>query len=292
MILSVIETFEISRHEINAFSYLGLKVVQTSDTVVVDQDSYIDSLEPIVIDPARKKQINEPLTAEEKKSLKALSGKLLWVTSQTRPDVAYLSCLVSNNGTAPTVRSLIDANKAVSRLKRDRLKLKFPDLGNPELIDVHIYGDASYGSLPSGASQGAYIAFLRGNGKIAPISWKSKRLDRVAKSPLAAEAMAMADAADAGYFLVKMTKEIFGLQTVPNVTCYTDSKSLMDHLESNKLITDLRMRVDVARLREMIELREIHMIWVDTENQLADALTKAGASSARLVEVLEKSSFI
>ena len=104
--------------------------------------------------------------------------------------------------------------------------------------------------------------------------------------------MAMADAADAGYFLAKMTKEIFGLQTVPNVTCYTDSKSLIDDLESNKLIQDLRMRVDVARLREMIELREIHMKWVDTEHQLADAMSKAVASSARLMEVLGKSSFI
>ena len=260
--------------------------------VIVDQESYVDSLQPIYIDSVRKKQKDELLTPQEKKALRSLSGQLLWVTSQTRPDVAYDSCLVSNYGNAPTVRSLMEANKAVKKLKEKNLKLTFPNLGNPDLVDVHVYGDASHASLPSGASQGAYIAFLCGDGKVAPISWKSKKLDRVTKSTLSSEAMAIADAADAGYFVAKMTQEVFGLETVPKVTCYTDSQSLVKHLESNKLIRDLRMRVDVARLREMMELEEVKIEWVDSANQLADCLTKAGASSTKLVEVLKKNSFI
>ena len=39
-----------------------------------------------------------------------------------------------------------------------------------------MYGDATHASLPSGASQGAQIAFLCGNNKAIPITWKSKKL--------------------------------------------------------------------------------------------------------------------
>ena len=80
-----------------------------------------------------------------------------------------------------------------------------------------MYGDATHASLPSGASQGALIVFLCGNERAAPITWKSKKLERVTKSPVASETMSLAEAADAGHFVALMTKEIFGLETGPKV---------------------------------------------------------------------------
>ncbi len=50
---------------------------------------------------------------------------------------------------------------------------------------------------------------------------------------------------------------------------------------------DLRIRVDIARLKEMIKLGEISVRWVSTDNQIADPMTKQGASAMKLVEVLE-----
>ena len=44
--------------------------------------------------------------------------------------------------------------------------------------------------------------------------------------------------------------------------------------------------MDVARIREMLQLKEIKVKWVDNEKQLADPLTKSGASSTKLLEVL------
>ena len=288
---SLVKTFKISKQEKGSFSYIGLDVVQTNDTVLVDQNSYVDSLKPVKLSTQRKAQKSEVLSSEERKMLRSISGQLLWVTSQTRPDVAYESCRVSNYGSSPTVRSLIEANKAIMKLKAQKLRLSFPNLGCPENVSVVVYGDASHANLPSGASQGAYVVFLLGNNKIAPITWKSKKLDRVTKSPLGSETMALAESGDAGHFIAMMTKEIFSLDKLPNVICYTDSKSLVEHLQSNKLIQDLRLRVDIARIREMIQLNEISVVWIDTTKQLADSLTKAGASAARLVEVLEKGTF-
>ena len=47
--------------------------------------------------------------------------------------------------------------------------------------------------------------------------------------------------------------------------------------------------MDVARLREMVAENEISVSWVDGRSQVADALTKRGASSVSLVEVLNSS---
>ena len=56
--------------------------------------------------------------------------------------------------------------------------------------------------------------------------------------------------------------------------------------DSNKIISDPRLRVDVARLREMSDLQEITIKWVPSEMQLADSLTKRGASTDLLRKVL------
>ena len=208
--------------------------------------------------------------------------------SQTRPDAAYDSCFVSNVRKDPKKRILLDANKAIKKLKNQELQLLFPNLGNPEFWEIIVFSDASHASLPSGTSQGGYLVFLKAGNKAAPIMWQSKRLHRVTKSPLASETMALAEAADAGYFLAQITQEIFNLKKKLKIVCNTDSKSLVDHLSNSKVIQDVRLRVDIARLREMVKLQEISINWVHGSFQLADALTKYGASTSVLVEVLKK----
>ena len=154
------------------------------------------------------------------------------------------------------------------------------------LTKVVVYGDGSHGSLPTGASQGANMVFLSGNGRCAPIAWKSKKLDRVTKSPLASEVSAISDAADSGFLVASIVKEIYKLESLPKIELRTDSKSLKEHLGTTKVIQDPRLRVDTARLREMTNIGEVEVTWVSTEFMLADCLTKKDASSDLLRQVL------
>ena len=167
------------------------------------------------------------------------------------------------------------------------MSLTFPDVGNPKDVKIVCYADATHASLPTGASQGAYLVFVVGNSKAALISWTSKKLQRITKSPLASETLALAEAADAGYLIGCMWKEIFGLSSSPEIKCITDSKSLDEMLKSTNTISDLRLRVDVARFREMSKLNEISVKWTMGNKQLADSLTKKGASSDKLLSALE-----
>ena len=82
-------------------------------------------------------------------------------------------------------------------------------------------------------------------------------------------------------------KEIYKLPELPSVICYTDSKSLIENLKSSNTVTDMSVRVEVARLREMVNLKEINYKWVRSQQNLADVLTKRTASSEELLGVLE-----
>ena len=86
-----------------------------------------------------------------------------------------------------------------------------------------MYRDTTHTILPSRASQGAHIVFLCGSNRAVPIRWKSKKLERVTKGPMASETMALAESANAGDFVVLMTKGIFGLKTAPRRFCKTDN---------------------------------------------------------------------
>ena len=283
----VMQKFRISAHAVGTFRYVGLNVKQTSEGIFVDQQAYVQELKPIELKPERMQCKDDLLSSEEKSQLRSLSGQLLWATSQTRPDGAYYSCVVSNYGKEPTVRDILSANKAVKTIKSRDVRLFFPCLGDPKKIGVISFSDASHANLPSGASQGGFIVFLCGNNKVLPFMWQSKKLNRVTKSPLASETMELADAADAGHLAAVIVKEDFGLVDEPPVKCYTDSQSLIDHLQTSHVIQDSRLRVDVARIREMIQLSECNVEWIEKECQLADPLTKAGASPSKLLEVLK-----
>ena len=279
--------FKISAEAERSFKYIGIDVDQHGDVIKINQEDYIQSLEPIPILRGRAQEKDDILDKSEKRALKSLCGKLQWVTTNTRVDMAYDTCVTSNVGKYPLVRNIIEANKTIRKMKRNKVALTFPDLGNPEDVKVLCYGDATHASLPTGASQGAYLVFIVGNSRAALLSWSSKKLHRVTKSPLASETLSLGEAADAGYLIASMWQEVFGLISLPEIQCVTDNKSLDEMLKTTNVITDMRLRVDVARLREMTNLKEISVNWTEGKNQLADTLTKKGASSDKLLTTLE-----
>ena len=68
----------------------------------------------------------------------------------------------------------------------------------------------------------------------------------------------------------------------------TDNELLCDAVHSTKtIIEDKQLKIDIGILREMLHNREISSIeWIDSDKQLADPLTKGGASTNKLMEAL------
>ena len=175
--------------------------MQTNEGVQINQNLYIPTISPINIDSHRHMQSLAKLTLNEKAELKKLNAQM-WVTSQTISNMSFETCVMSNMGKNPMMKMLQEANKALLKLQSMPVKLKFPYFGNPHKLQVVGCADTTYASLGDGSSQGTYVIFLQGdNRKIASISWQSKKLDRATKSPLASEALALGEAADAGFLI-------------------------------------------------------------------------------------------
>ena len=290
VIVVLVASLKVGSYEKDCFQYLGLQFQQSYKGISIHQTKYIDSIEPVVLENQRLKDDAKELTPDELMGLKRLSGQMNWVVTQTRPDVSFDVCSMSNTGKRPKVKLIKEANRALKKMRNNTLCLHFPPLGDPEYLEVLAFSDATYASLVDGSSQGGHIVLLKGqNDFVVPISWQSKKLNRVTKSPLASEALAVNEAADTGYLIASMLTEMLNLSSLPVVHCFTDSKSLVENLESTKVVSDKRLRVDVARLRQMVERKEVCLHWVEGCDQIADSLTKRGASFQKLFEVLKES---
>ena len=136
-------------------------------------------------------------------------------------------------------------------------------------------------------SQGDYLVVLSdGTSTRSLISWQSKKIRRIVKSTIAAETLALLDVAQAGVYYRHILLEL--LNVAPVVKCFVDNRSLVEALHSTKLVEDKHLRIDIAALKNLLENRDISSVsWVQSSLQLADVLTKHGASSAPLLEAIQ-----
>ena len=70
------------------------------------------------------------------------------------------------------------------------------------------------------------------------------------------------------------------------IICITDCNSLFNELQTSNTIEDKGLRIPIGGLRRKLKDNEFVVKWVEKGKQLADPLTKAGASSTLLCDVL------
>ena len=124
--------------------------------------------------------------------------------------MSFGACEVSVSIKDSTVNDLIVANKNIRKLKSEKVVLQYPNLGNIELCSIICFSDAAFANLKNGSSQGGFIIFLyKSHKNYATISWKSRKIQQVVRSTLAAETFAMEEALEECYIIRSMLLEIF-----------------------------------------------------------------------------------
>ena len=190
------------------------------------------------------------------------------------------------------VEHLMEANKVIRRIKSEQVDLKFHNLGSGQL-SLLVYTDASLGNLPDGGTQGGYIIFLANEkGKVIPICWNSKKIRRVVRSTLAGETLAMAEGIDVAIFVSTLFTELTTGTPAPDglpLICIIDCKSLHDALKSTTQVGEKHLRLEISGIKELMEKNIVKEVkWQTSHTQLADCLTKRGASSAKLLQFLQE----
>ena len=213
-------------------------------------------------------------------------GQINWCSTQVRLDTSFMNCQLSNASKKPCISDLLNANKTVRVLKSVEMCVKFSPLDGDNVFLI-VFTDASFANLPSGGSQGAFVIFLvdqTGNANI--LSWQSRKVRRVCNSTMSAECLAAVDAVNTAIFLKELILEFQCWKSV-DIHVLSDNNSLVQSVESVTPVDDKRLRIDIAILQECLENKTIdYLHYVPSKNNVANALTKQGASCKELLNVL------
>ena len=223
--------FTVSKEELQTFKYLGLNISQTNDVIFMHQKEYIEEIKVVEIDKPNQKY--RKLLPHETQQLQRIAGQLNWVSTQTRPDMAYAASVVSSSIKYATVRDLGACNELV---------LSFPQINDVQNASLVCFSDASFPNLKCGGSQGGLLVFQQGrNRNYMLLAWQSRKLKRLVKSTLTAETLALQEAIEAAIMIKSMLLEILNIDVHNQnllLKCVTDSKLLHDTVYSTKTLTE------------------------------------------------------
>ena len=280
----LLQRFLAGRVASGKFKYIGLNILQTEKhEIYLDQNEYSSSIEEPVITGNKNDKVD--LSAEEYTTFRALVGAMNWLVCGSRPDLAYDLLEHSTKFKKATKSDLSQCIRSVRKCKKETVVNKFSclELGLP--MKLILFSDASFANLPDSVSSSlGYVIFMADcNGKCSTISWRSNKIRRICRSTLAAESMALIEGLEESLYIQSVLDELGFLHTI---TAIVDSKSLHDAIHSTKLVDDKRLRIDIASIQELVQQKKAIIKWSPAEKQLANALTKRGASPAHLLEVL------
>lgn len=198
-----------------------------------------------------------------------LVGSLLYLSVCTRPDIAQAVGALARYMAAPTVDHWTAAKGVVRYLaSTPSLGIIFDKTSNGELL---AFCDADHaGDIDTRRSTTGYTFIL--NGGI--ISWSSRLQQTVAASTTEAEYMAAASATKEALWLRKLMADFD--KPVMMLTIYSDNQASISLLK-NPITSARSKHIDIIYhfARERVLRKEVEFVYCNSEDNVADIMTKA-----------------
>ena len=294
MLKRVEARFKFGSFEKGEFVYTGIRFRQWDDgSIEYDQIPYIEKISPICLDKGRKEDVDSPLSESERTKFRSLIGALQYAAVHTRPDIAAkigeLQSLVSR----ARIADVIQANKVLQEAKQNKVSLMVLPIA-PELVTFCAFSDASFSSVKhTTAHQGTIVfvttpeLFQNQRAVVAPIAWASKKIPRVVRSTLGAEAASLSNSLDRLMWIRVLWHWILDpkcawyepetlLKETNRAGLVTDCKSAYDLLTRTAIpqCTEHRTTIECLLMRERMK-ENCCVRWVSSQAMLADGLTKS-----------------
>ena len=280
--------FVLSKSEAGALRYVGIDLDSVDGEIVLAQKSY--SIECSYEHLTRNLDDETVLENELKTLYQSIVGKLNWVSCNSRPDLKFDVFRLSSCK-EPRVKDLKAAKKTVRRYHNHGPKfIVYPKLDVLKL-EVILFSDASLGNLEEKVkSCMGYIVFVTDGTRCAPVSWNSKKIDRVCSSTLEAESYALNYGLKYGEGVRDDLCDLLGYSTadVP-LRCYVDNKTLWKMCYTANNVEDPTLKRMIYKVEQKISEGTVMRIdFVKSKDMLADILTKSERiDSVKFAAVLE-----
>ena len=281
---------------------LGWNVMHRHEDILVSQRDYIETKIDFLDINTKSHLGSEKLGEEDAKKARGMIGKLRWLTDQCRPDIAYSQLELSIAAHSPTFDTVKLINKVVAQVKNRGYWLRFNKLKTDKWY-LTVFADASLKGLPDKLSSAmGYVVLLSegfrpGHRNAANIlSWKSCKTRRIVASTYDGETLSLSTALEEAIFIKDQMVRMLGIGDKEIlIEAYSDCNDTIAAITANKPLPTKNNRLaalEIARIKEMQELKMVDTInWCPSGQQLADTLTKRGASSEALIHTLAKGKF-
>ena len=208
-----------------------------------------------------------------------MAGSLIWLSTRTRPDIAYAQSRISSMATKAPQCAVVEGLRVLRYLQGTKsLGLRFQECSNSE--DVIAYTDANFGVK---RSQSGTVIKLGTN----TVAWRSAKQAKTVLNTAESEVHACACTSNIADY-VKELRESLCLPT-PNVEIKCDSEAAIILATGEGSWKTKSAANKVYYLREMVALELVKVTHVPTNLQAADSLTKflrGGTDQSKARELL------
>jgi len=258
-----------------ATKIVGINIIKTKDGYKINQTDYIEKLiqnynmnkTKNIYTPCRnideKERENSPQV--DVTEYKSLIGALLYLSTKTRPDIAFAVNKAARNAENPTKLDLISAMQILQYIKTTKDK---SIIYNKEL-KFSAYSDADFANDNTRKSTTGYI-ILNGS---SPVSWKAQLQKNITLSTAEAEFVSLTECIKQINWLRNLLKEIFNLNFKININ--VDNMSCIKIAEDENYKGRCKhMDIKYKYIQECIKDNKIKLTYKESNKMLADPLTK------------------
>ena len=262
--------------------FLGVKVVKdhNNNSIWLGQPSYVDKLlfkfqlsdckavsTPAATDVKLVKSSDDEERCD-KETYQSAIGNLLYLSSQTRPDITYAVSSVSRFCSDPSKTHWMAVKRIIRYLKGTR------NYGLYYTKDKSVmsgYSDADWaGDNEDRRSTSGYVFVMCG----AAVSWRSKKQPCVALSTAEAEYIALAGAVQECVWLQRLMIDL-NLPDDKPTSLYEDNQAAIA-ISKNPQFHGRTKHIDIKfhYVREQVESGTVNLLYCPTNDMLADIFTK------------------
>ena len=295
--LSVIERlrekYSFGAFNTGEFDFCGIHYRQWRDgSIELSQKKYVERIDPIQVCRHRRKEPQSPVTDAERQCLRQLCGSLHYAAVQTRPDISAKVGILQSLIPKACIEDLLDANRVLFEAKKNPVTLVIVPISEKQ-VSFCAFSDASFETKKGTASRQGTIIFTTDSrmaqnqlSVICPIAWSSRKIPRVIRSTLSAEASALSSTLDRLSWLrliwswlldpsIDWTNPTEVLKESPLASIATDCKSVFDlsTKTSTPVCEEFRTTLECLLIRERLT-ENCRLRWVCSQAMLADCLTK------------------
>jgi len=262
--------------ESNINKIIGINVYKTKDGYKINQKDYIDKVikkynmnkTKTMKYPCRKISENDRKNSKpiDINKYKSLLGSLLYIAVKSRPDISYAVNQAARICEEPT---LVDYNALLTILQylKSTKEKSIHYNGKNKLVG---YSDADFANDENTRRSTTGYIYLLGK---SPISWKSQMQRNITLSTAEAEFVSLTECTKQGLWIKSLFEEITKRKIKINIK--VDNKACIAITEDENIKGRCKhMDIKYKFMREKLKHNEIKIEYIDTNNMLADPLTK------------------